>query len=238
MNTNRSALPNSRILPSFSGSTKKKKKKKVSHSSTSVSARAFGIQTAPVADLQTLQNTSLAHGAWSLRWRRSPDGALNFRTDMLFSYWPAFLTAGGTPPSTDTCSAGLSFLVCKRSFRPRLDRQQRLFKQTEATPCLLFSVNSVYLYYGTLASIRGCGSKIKLQASDVYACKQGDVTGLLFWEDNQQGSRIASLVTQELMMLCHVSFIPQQFKSNSIFVYKKKKRTTDVGMWDRAKKLC
>lgn len=47
----------------FSFQEAQKKKKKVSQSAVSV--RAFGIQAAPVADLQTLQNTSSAHGAWS-----------------------------------------------------------------------------------------------------------------------------------------------------------------------------
>lgn len=48
--------------------------------------------------------------SWSMkpRWRMSPSGALNFRTDMPFSYWPAFLTSEQKSgfkweKETDTC---------------------------------------------------------------------------------------------------------------------------------------
>lgn len=41
--------------------------------------------------------------SWSmkLRWRMSPSSTLNFRTDMLFSYWPGFLTGSRTPASNE-----------------------------------------------------------------------------------------------------------------------------------------
>lgn len=173
MNSNRSALLNSRILPSIQW-----KKKKVSHSSTSVSARAFGIQAAPAADLQTLQNTSSAHGAWSCDGGWIPvvlwtSGLIcSSHTDQHF--WQAEeLQLQMRKSETDMCSImslvfwlrnRLSFFICKYSFKPQLDHEQ---KQTKATLCLLFCVNSLDLYHSTLISVQVCGSWINLPASNV-----------------------------------------------------------------------